>query len=201
MKLTRRQIILGGLKGAAVAAFAAVAGLITSRASAKTTVWQIDPEKCVQCGLCATCCVLKTSAVKCVHAFDLCGNCDPCTGYLELNALDRDTAAENVLCPTNAIRRRLIYEPLYEYTIDEDRCVGCAKCARGCSAFGNGSLFMQVRHDRCLNCNQCAIAAACPAQAFVRLRANSPYKLKSKRNKAVAAPSSQPAAGAPEGKA
>jgi len=194
MKLTRRQILVGAIKGAAAAAIAGVAGFVTSRASAKPTVWQIDPDKCVQCGQCATYCVLKTSAVKCVHAFDICGYCDYCTGFLEVFAQERNTAAENQLCPTGAIKRSYVHDPYYEYTIDEDRCVGCAKCAKGCSAFGNGSLFMQVRHDRCLNCNQCAIAAACPAQAFVRVPADKPYKLKGKYNKAAARPSLPPAA-------
>jgi electron transport complex protein RnfB len=57
-------------------------------------------------------------------------------------------------------------------------CVGCAKCVKGCNAFGNGSLFLQVRHDRCLNCNACAIARACPSDAFRRISADQPYILK-----------------------
>ena len=47
-----------------------------------------------------------------------------------------------------------------EYIIDEELCIGCAKCVKGCAAFGNGSLHLQVRHDRCLNCNECTIATA-----------------------------------------
>ena len=46
--------------------------------------------------------------------------------------------------------------------------------------FGNGSLFLQVRHDRCLNCNECAIGRACPAQAFRRVPAEQPYLLKTR---------------------
>jgi electron transport complex protein RnfB len=45
-------------------------------------------------------------------------------------------------------------------------------------AFGNGSLFLQVRHDRCKNCNECSIAAACPSQAYTRVPAHQPYLLK-----------------------
>ncbi|MHC4761400.1 MAG: hypothetical protein ACYS9H_08680 [Planctomycetota bacterium] len=33
------------------------------------------------CGNCATHCVLNESAVKCVHAYAMCGYCDLCTGY------------------------------------------------------------------------------------------------------------------------
>jgi len=56
--------------------------------------------------------------------------------------------------------------------------MGCGKCVKGCKTFGNGSLFLQVRHDRCLNCNECSIAAACPSGAFKRVPADKPYLLK-----------------------
>jgi electron transport complex protein RnfB len=85
------------------------------------------------------------------------------------------TAAENQLCPTNAIKRRFIEDPFFEYTIDEPLCIGCGKCVKGCGAFGNGSLQLQVRHDRCVNCNQCSIASKCPADAFSRVPATKPY--------------------------
>ena len=70
----------------------------------------------------------------------------------------------------------------HEYTIDEPLCIGCAKCVKGCNAFGNGSLFLQVRHDRCLNCNECSIAAACPSQAYKRVPSNEPYLIKEARH-------------------
>jgi len=34
---------------------------------------------------------------------------------------------------------------------------------------------LQVRHDLCDNCNECAIARNCPAEAFVRVPAKTPY--------------------------
>ena len=46
---------------------------------------------------------------------------------------------------------------------------------KGCLAFGNGSLFLQVRRDLCRNCNECRIAKVCPADAFVRVPADKPY--------------------------
>ncbi len=82
------------------------------------------------------------------------------------------------MCPLGAIQRRFIEEPYFEYTIDETLCVGCGKCVKGCNAFGNGSLYLQVRHDRCVNCNDCAIARACPAGAFRRVPASRPYRMK-----------------------
>ena len=142
------------------------------------TVWQLDPEKCVQCGRCATACVLTPSAVKCVHTYAMCGYCDLCSGYYIEKPAKLDTAAENQLCPTAAIKRTFIEDPYFEYTIIEDRCIGCAKCVKGCGAFGNGSLFIQVRHDRCKNCNICAIAEVCPSGAFKRVPFNQPYLLK-----------------------
>jgi len=145
--------------------------------SGKDTVWQIDPFKCTQCGRCATECVMAESAVKCVHAYDLCGYCDLCGGYFKPGA-KLQTGAENQLCPTAAIQRRFIEEPYFEYIIDEELCIGCAKCVKGCSAFGNGSLQLQIRHDRCLNCNQCSIARNCPNDAVSRVPANKPYIIK-----------------------
>jgi len=150
-------------------------GLLGTRRRDGDTVWQIDPQKCTQCGNCATYCVLKPSAVKCVHAFEMCGYCELCFGYFEQQRTSDEEAAENELCPVDAIGRRRIEYPYYEYKIDEALCVGCGKCVEGCRAFGNGSLHLQVRHDRCANCNECSIAAACSSDAFVRLPAETPY--------------------------
>jgi len=141
-------------------------------------VWQIDPLKCTHCGKCATECVLKPSAVKLVHAFPICGYCKLCFGFFKAQQHALDENAENQRCPTGAITRRLIEAPYFEYTVDEDKCIGCGLCARGCTDFGNGSMFLQVRHDVCVNCNQCSIATACPAGAFVRAPIEKPYLLK-----------------------
>jgi electron transport complex protein RnfB len=144
----------------------------------KQQLWQIDPNKCIACGNCATYCVLEESAVKCVQVYPICGYCKICFGYFEPEPHDISEGAENQLCPTGAIKRKYIEDPYYEYTIDESLCIGCGKCVKGCDTFGNGSFFLQVRHDRCLNCNECAIAAACPSEAFVRVPADKPYLLK-----------------------
>ena len=143
-------------------------------------MWQIDPFKCTQCGQCATHCVLNPSAVKCVHSFAMCGYCELCFGFFQTDPSALDTGAENQMCPTGAINRRFVEEPYYEYTIDEDLCMGCGKCVKGCNTFGNRALYLQVRHDRCLNCNECAVAVSCPANAFIRLPADRPYVLKEK---------------------
>jgi electron transport complex protein RnfB len=176
--VSRRKFLREGLWGACLAGLGGTAGLTAARKNKENTVWQIDPDICVQCGNCATYCVLEESAVKCVHAYAICGYCDLCSGYLQPEPLALDTAAENQLCPTGAIKRTFVEDPYYEYTIDESLCIGCGKCVKGCNAFGNGSLFLQVRHDRCLNCNECSIAAACPSGAYKRVPANEPYLLK-----------------------
>jgi Na+-translocating ferredoxin:NAD+ oxidoreductase subunit B len=148
-------------------------------------VWQIDPEKCTQCGRCATHCVLAPSAVKCFHSYSICGYCDLCGGYLRPDAKGRNTGAENQLCPTAALRRKFIEKPYYQYTVDEKLCIGCGKCVKGCDMFGNGSLYLQVKHDLCVNCNECAIAAACPSDAFRRVPAHDPYLLKSNQERRI----------------
>jgi len=120
--------------------------------------------------------VLSPSAVKCVQIQNLCGFCDLCTGYFDPNPPALNTGAENQLCPTAAIRRKMVDAsgPYFEYTIDEDKCVGCAKCVLGCAAFGNGSFFLQINQKLCVQCNQCSIASACPSQAISRVPSSKP---------------------------
>lgn len=176
--LTRRNFVKGGVRGGFLAGLGGLVGVLIGKTAKTHTVWQIDPEICIACGNCATHCVLEESAVKCVHAYAMCGYCDLCTGYLMPEAKELDTGAENELCPNGAIKRTFVEDPYYEYTIDESLCIGCGKCVKGCNAFGNGSLFLQVRHDRCSNCNECSIAAACPSGAYKRISADEPYLLK-----------------------
>jgi electron transport complex protein RnfB len=140
--------------------------------------WQIDPAKCTFCGRCETNCVLSVSAVKCIHANRVCGYCDLCGGYYRANVKDLNTAAENLMCPTGAIFRKYIEDPYFEYTIDENLCNGCGKCAKGCNSFGNGSLYLQVKQDLCKNCNECNISKVCPSGAIQRVPANKAYLLK-----------------------
>jgi Na+-translocating ferredoxin:NAD+ oxidoreductase subunit B len=166
------------LQMASLSTIAAIAGVSLKRAAGQNTVWQIDPDLCTQCGRCATECVLTPSAVKCVHAFAMCGYCKLCGGYHQPNVKRLDTAAENQLCPTKAIQRKFIEDPYFEYAIVEELCIGCAKCVKGCGSFGNGSLHLQIRHDRCVHCNECAIAVMCPAGAFKRVPADQPYLLR-----------------------
>lgn len=175
----RRDFLAKALRFAGVLIVGGAAGTL-ARSRPEGTVWQIDPNLCIACDKCATTCVLSTSAVKCVHAYALCGHCDFCFGYFRDQRSDNGTGAENQRCPTDAIRRTFIEDPYYQYVISEERCIGCAICVKGCTAFGNGSLFLQIRHDRCVNCNQCAIAIACPANAIKRVPASRPYLLKSR---------------------
>lgn len=179
---TRREFLGDSLRGACLMGLGGAMGLLLDRGRAEDTVWQIDPNLCTACEKCATYCVLEQSAVKCVHAYAMCGYCDLCTAYFEPQPNALNTGAENQLCPTGAIKRTYVEDPYYEYTIDEPLCIGCGKCVKGCTTFGNGSMFLQVRHDRCLNCNECSIAKICPARAFRRVPASKPYLLKGRRN-------------------
>ncbi len=177
-RITRREAVAGIVRGAGVLAVGGVLGSLFTRQDAEGTVWQIDPNKCVQCDKCATSCVLTPSASKCVHEHALCGYCELCFGYFVDKRTDNTTAAENQRCPTDAIKRNFVEDPYYQYVIDEDKCIGCALCVKGCRMFGNGSLCMQIRHDRSLNCNECAIAKVCPSDAVVRIPASKPYLLR-----------------------
>ena len=157
---------------------APLAAKLASGNRASEVYWQIDPDKCIQCGKCETECVLEHSAVKCVHQYAACGYCLFCSGYYQEKHVKYDTAGENLRCPTDAITRTYVEDPYFEYKIDEEKCTGCGKCVKGCAAFGNGSLFLQVRHNLCAHCNQCRIASACPSGAFTRVSAEHPYLFK-----------------------
>lgn len=162
------------MRGAAGVAFAGAAwGLVGAKAEG--TVWQLDPAKCTQCGRCSTHCVLNPSAVKMVNQFNICGYCDLCFGYLQPGSRSRDTGAENQLCPTAAIKRTYIEAPYYEYLVDQDSCIGCAKCVEACLIFGNGSFYLQINQEICINCNECSIAKACPSDCFSEIPNSEAY--------------------------
>ncbi|HCU34177.1 MAG TPA: hypothetical protein DGT21_01660 [Armatimonadetes bacterium] len=115
-----------------------------------------------------------------MHEYAMCGYCELCFGYYVDQRADDAEAAENQRCPTNAIKRSYVEDPYYQYVIDEEKCIGCGVCVKGCRTFGNSSLILQIRHDRCINCNECAIAAKCPAEAIRRVPADRPYLLRMK---------------------
>ena len=188
--VTRREILRIGGRGAAVIGLGVAAGgmVLRRRDAPRQMVWQIDPRKCIACGNCEVNCVLQPSAVKCLHTHSMCGRCNFCFGYYDLRAgSEVHAGVEYQLCPTDAIRREFLGGPYFEYTIDEEDCIGCGLCVKGCVGSGNGSLYLQVRHrmrgdppgdvpdGRCVNCNECSIAIACPAQAFVRVPADDPH--------------------------
>ena len=107
-KLNRREFIFNTIRITVVLGLGGVATFLGRRSLTGETVWQLDPAKCIQCGRCATNCVKSPSAVKCVHVYDICGYCDLCGGYFKPNTKTLTTAAENQLCPTNAIKRRFV---------------------------------------------------------------------------------------------
>ena len=174
-RASRREYIITAVR----TGFAVFLGLFFSgslfKASGKNLVWQINPEKCVQCGRCATSCVLTPSAVKCVHEYAICGYCNLCFAYFRPGITRITDEAYNQVCPTYALRRKFVEDQFFEYSIDEIHCIGCGKCVKGCGLFGNGSLYLQVRHDRCLNCNDCSIARVCAGRAYERVPAITAY--------------------------
>ncbi len=176
--LPRRDFLRGALQALAGLSLGGITGLVVGKSAPEEMVWQLDPNICIQCEKCAVNCVLPHSAVKCVHSYSMCGYCDLCSGYLQPGAKSRDTGAESQLCPSGAIKRTFVEAPYFEYTIDEDLCIGCGKCVKGCNSFGNGSLYLQTRHNLCLNCNECSIARSCPSRAWKRVPASQPYILR-----------------------
>lgn len=174
-RISRREFLSTSIRVSILIGVGAMAGRLLTRSQGRQMVWQLDPSKCIQCGRCATNCVKTPSAVKCTHVYSMCGYCDLCGGYFRPETKELTTAAENQLCPTSAIKRKYIEDPYFQYDIDEDLCIGCAKCVKGCGSFGNGSLQLQIRQNLCDNCNECAIARDCPAGAFSRVPSDTPY--------------------------
>jgi Na+-translocating ferredoxin:NAD+ oxidoreductase subunit B len=180
----RRRLLAEGTRAAGILAIGGTFGALVSQASpARATVWQIDPTKCTQCGRCATDCVLKPSAVRLVRDFAICGYCKFCFGFFKTNQpTGQNEGAENQRCPAHALLRQQVEGEYFEYKVIEEQCIGCGICVEGCTRFGNGSMYLQIRHHLCVNCNQCAIAAACPAQAISRVPADRPYNLRAKES-------------------
>ncbi len=108
----------------------------------------------------------------------MCGYCKLCYGYFKPSFYEMETGAENQLCPVGAIKRKFVENPFYEYSIDYDLCIGCAKCVKACGMFGNRSLYLQVSHKYCLNCNECGIGKNCPSDAFKRIPVEKAFLLK-----------------------
>lgn len=180
MSSTRRDMLKTVGRSVGALAIGGVIGALISESHARAAggnLWQIDPTKCIQCGRCATNCVLSHSAARCYQMYPICGYCDLCTGFFEAQPNALNTGAENQTCPTAAIKRSFVEDPYYEYQIDRDLCIGCAKCVKGCLDYGNGSFYLQIDHAFCKHCNRCTIAAACPSNAISRVSADQPYKL------------------------
>ena len=66
-RLDRRKFINKAVRYSISIGICGVGAVLAGRASKEELVWQLDPAKCVQCGRCATNCVLTPSAVKCIH--------------------------------------------------------------------------------------------------------------------------------------
>ncbi|MBN2162697.1 MAG: 4Fe-4S binding protein [Pontiellaceae bacterium] len=143
-------------------------------AQSRRFAWQIDPDKCRSCGLCATACVRKPSAAKAVNDQKKCSNCVVCYGHIS----DSHIASEKIdsegqrVCPVDAVKRTNFSggaDGMFLYEQHHDECIGCAKCVKRCNEHGSASMFMIIRPDLCLGCNECAIATACPHNAVLRI--------------------------------
>jgi len=177
-KVSRVEFLRQGASKLASAGLGLIGGLTAFGSRRENTVWQIDPAKCVKCEHCSTDCVVAPSAVKCVQSYPICGYCRYCFGYFTPTHDELTSAAENQLCPTDAIERVFLEDPYWEYNIEQDKCIGCAKCVKLCEDYGNASFYLQVNHEICVNCNNCSIAMACPSDAWDRVPSDTPYRLK-----------------------
>lgn len=185
---TRRQFIDRSFRVAGFVGIGSAAGLLARRAAADT-VYQVDPNRCVECDLCRTSCVLSHSAVKAVNDFEKCGYCMLCPAYYDVTSVpDEKGIPLGKVCPRDALKRKVVGKEdaedpnnsYYEYFVDETLCDGCARCVKAClPPAGNGSLRLEIRYDRCVDCNSCAIAIVCPGAAIIHVATPGVAPLKS----------------------
>jgi electron transport complex protein RnfB len=143
-------------------------------AQGRRFAWQVDPEKCLYCGKCATACVRKPSAVKALNDQKKCSNCVVCYGHITDThiASDKINSDGERVCPYDAVVRVNFsggVDGMFLYENDPERCIGCAKCVKRCNQHGTKSMFLAIRPDLCLGCNECSIAVACPHNAVERI--------------------------------
>jgi electron transport complex protein RnfB len=179
-KTSRREFIDRSFRIVGLVGIGGAAALLTRRA-AGSTVFQVDPSRCVACDLCRTSCVLSHSAVKAVNDFSKCGYCQLCPAYYDVTSMpDEIGLPTGKTCPRDALKRRVVGEVdeedpnnnYYEYNIDEDLCDGCGRCVKACKPpAGNGSLHLEVRYNRCFECDACEIQRVCPEDAIIRIPA------------------------------
>lgn len=136
--------------------------------------WQIDPEKCARCGLCATACVRTPSAVKAMNDQTKCSNCVVCYGHITETKIDSDKidAEGPRTCPVDAVKRRNFcggVDGMFVYEQDPSLCFACGRCVDRCNTHGSESMFLLIRPDLCLGCNECSIAKVCPEKAVERV--------------------------------
>jgi electron transport complex protein RnfB len=167
-KQDRRDFLRSCLRWSGLAGLAMVAARLFA-GTMRSSVWQIDPRKCITCGNCETKCIKRVSAAKAVHIYSRCEYREDCPAYF----LSRES--RTLRCPLNAIKRTHIEGNIYEYVVDAELCTGCQRCVEVCKARGNGAMTMQIRHDQCLNCNECALARGCPKKAITRFPPQTPY--------------------------
>ena len=180
-KLHRREFLVASGRVAAACALGGIAARVLMKGSDDADfdkpgtryAWRINPENCVFCGLCATACVRRPSAVKCVNDQKKCSLCVVCYGHIADQRIDSEKIdAAPKVCPNNAVLRKELtggFDGPHIYTVDQSRCVGCAKCAKQCNEHGTKSMFLIIRPDLCLNCNECEISKVCPEKAIERV--------------------------------
>lgn len=132
--------------------------------------WVIDPAKCISCGKCAESCVRPESAVKAVIDYSKIENVEFHPAVFRKTRPGSDTTLDNRVCPTDAIKRELLNDSTWNYSINSDKCIGCGACAIRSKRKGSGAFSLKIT-DKCLSCNECAIAVQCPAEAISRVGA------------------------------
>ena len=142
-----------------------------------------DKERCIGCKLCIRVCpanaieFLEEEKKIQIHV-DRCCYCSQCTEICPVKCLsmskeylissyDRKAQIVRDSGPTKKKEEDIVVESAVKYEVDEEKCIGCTKCARNCPVNAiSGELKKPhvIDKEKCVGCGKCA--ELCPKDAI-----------------------------------
>ncbi|MDD2206801.1 MAG: 4Fe-4S binding protein [Aminobacterium sp.] len=167
-----------------------------------------DKERCIGCKLCVRVCpanaitYLEDEKKIQIHV-DRCCFCAQCTEICPVKCLTEsdafllssyDRKAQVVVDSGTKKKEDEVEETPVKYEVDEEKCIGCTKCARNCPVNAiSGELKKPhvIDKDKCVGCGKCA--ELCPKQAIHQAEASSAPVTPKEEKKVEEKPTEKPA--------